>query len=186
MRLGQVADVGLHLRVQLGEGGEVVVLHEDFGGAVHEVEVGYVIDTRVEPLAEREAERGDVVLIGAGRGVETGVGAHGHGVDVEDGDVGRKQVVQLEDQLPRVQRFLSAAIEMGIEVAGMHAGVRTAAAHHGDGLAQQRGERLLERELHRGERGLGLPTAVTRSIIGHMDEVACHNSRCKNTKKIKN
>lgn len=176
-----MADVCLHLRVELGEGGEVVVLHKHAGGLVHEGYVGTEVYAAVLSLAERQAAVADVVLVGAGGGVEARMGVVGHGEDAVDGYIRRQQVVELEDQLVAVDGPLG--IEVGVEVAGVHAGVRASAANDGYGGAQQRGEGILEGQLHSGQPRLRLPAVVTRSVIGQMDEITSHKQDAKIRKR---
>ena len=185
--LGEVADVGLDLGVELGEGGEVVVLHKDLGGLVHELDIGGEIDAAVEALPEGEALGGDVVLVGAGGGVEAGVGVGLDGEDGEDGEVGGEEGVELEDELlgvdgRQVGQGLGiggdlvalgvedigalGVVEMGVVGAGVDAGIGAAAAHYGYGGAQQGGEGLLDGELHGGQAGLGLVAVVVGAVVG--------------------
>ena len=112
--LGEMADVGFHLGVEFGETGKVVVLHEDFRSLVHEVEVGLEVDAAVEALAEGQSAVADVVLVGARRGVETGVGVVLDGEDVVDGDVVGQETVEFEGELRAVDGLLYG--EVGVEV----------------------------------------------------------------------
>lgn len=158
--IGEVADVGLDLGVEFGEGGEVFVLHEYVGTLVHEVDVGVVVDAAVEALLEGKPKVGDMVLVGAGGGIEAGVGIGLDGEDGEDGEVGRQEAVEFEGELLGVDgRQLGqgfgvggdlvalvvddvgalGVVKVGVVVGGMDTGVGAAAADDGDGGAQQGG-----------------------------------------------
>ena len=149
--------------MEFGKAGEVVVLHENFRSLVHEVEVGVEVYAAVEPLQEGQPAVADAVLVGPCRGIETCVGVVLYGEDVVDGYVGRQEAVELEDQIAGVG--VVGEVAVGVEVGGVDSGVGPAAPYDGDGLAQQGAKCLLEGELHGGQVGLGLPSAVVGAVV---------------------
>ena len=72
------------------------------------------VDAAVEALAEGQPAVADVVLVGARRGVETGVGVVLDGEDVVDGDVVGQETVEFEGELRAVDGLLYG--EVGVEV----------------------------------------------------------------------
>ena len=99
MGFGKVADIGFVVRVQFCETGEIIVLHECVCGDVHSVDVGVEIDAAIKSLPEREPGRGDEIFIGARSGRETSMEVVGDVEDVENGDVGREETVEFEDEI---------------------------------------------------------------------------------------
>ena len=141
---------------------------------VHQFDVGAVVDAAVLPLLEWQPAVADMVLVGACCGIETGVGIFPDGKDVEDGNVGGQQAVEFEGELGAVDRLFGG--EVGVEVAGVNAGVGTATTHDGYGLSQQGAQSLLQCQLHRGQVGLGLSAAVVGAVVCQMNEIAHYSN----------
>ena len=92
----EVADVGLHVGVQLGETGEVLVPREDGAGLVHEPDVRQGIAPVGELAGEGVLRFVEIIFVGAREGRETGVGVGLHGVDGADGDAVVQESVQFQ------------------------------------------------------------------------------------------
>jgi hypothetical protein len=116
------------------------------------------------------------VLIGAGFGVEAGVGARRHRVQQAGGYVLGQGPVQAVHHRSLVEARGQLGVEVHHLVAGVHAGVGAAAAQSADGLAQHLGEAALYLPLHGQGIGLHLPAVVERAVVGQMKEVAQRNS----------
>lgn len=116
----------------------------------------------------------DVVLVGAALGVEAGVQVRSHLEQVEDDDLLRQEVVELVDQLPALVSGESLlGVEVGVERAGVHAGVGAAAA--GDRhalLVQQQRQAGFQRLLHGRVVRLDLPAEERGAVVCQMEEVA--------------
>jgi hypothetical protein len=157
------AEVGTCGGVQAGEGGEVVVVKEEGGGLVHglAVEAGGGVEEGVG-AGERVFVGREVVLVGAGEGVETGMGGRGDGVEGEGGNVGREETVKA----PAVAGIACAwregeggeerrwSVEVGDHITGMDAGIGASGSREGNLLSSEEGEGLLDMLLDGG--GVGL------------------------------
>ena len=181
MGFREVTDVGLDLRVELGETGEIVILHQHFGGDVHQFDVGLEIDAAVESEVERQSFVGHMILIGACHGVEPSMGVGLDGKDVVDTEVGGKIRVEFESELGALlnKRFLGgikSPVEMGIKIACMHTCICSATAHDGNLLAKERRKRLFDGLLNGRQTRLRLPTTVVSSIISQMYEKTRQNN----------
>ena len=116
----------------------------------------------------------DVVLVGAALGVEAGVQVRSHLEQVEDDDLFRQEVVELEDQLPALVSGESLLrVEVGVVGTGVHAGVGASAAGHGHTLlVQQQRQAVLEGLLHGRVVRLYLPAEKRGAVVCQMEEVA--------------
>lgn len=166
--------VGLVVGVEFGERGEVVVPQKRLGGAIHAPDIErHVILPRRE-ASERVLALRDVIRILALDGIETGMRVVGNGRHCRHGYVVRQDEIEFVYQLGAVGHGLRA-IEMGHIIRGVDPRVGTPRAHRLHLLAQQGGQRLFQCVLHRGRRGLALPSAVCRAVVTEFYKVT-HDS----------
>lgn len=116
----------------------------------------------------------DVVLVGAAFGIETGMKVGGHLEEVEDDNLLRQEVVEFVYQLATiVGGELLFGVEVGVERARVHAGVRAPAARNRHALLmQQQRETILQRLLHRRVLRLNLPAEKCGTVVCQMDKVS--------------
>ena len=116
----------------------------------------------------------DVVLVGATLRIETGVLVGLHLKQIEnDNLIGQKVIEFMNQLLTLFWREALFGIEMGIEVAGVHTCVCSAAT--GDGhalLMQQQREAGFQSFLYGGVLWLNLPTEKRRTVVCQVDKVA--------------
>ena len=166
---GEVAGVGLVVGAGLAETAEVGVLHEAGGGFVHQREVeGIVVAAGIGP-AEGVLALVEVVVVGACRGAEAGVGVVGDGHHGVDADVGGQQAVEFEGQLRAVHRLVR--VEVGHHETGVHAGVGASRGHEIDVTAQDGGHHVLHLLLYAHGVGLALPAVVLCAVVGQINEI---------------
>ena len=143
---------------------EHITLAAPLGGAIHAPDIErHVILPRRE-ASERVLALRDVIRILALDGIETGMRVVGDGRHCRHGYVVRQDEIEFVYQLGAVGHGLRA-IEMGHIIRGVDPRVGTPRAHRLHLLAQQRGESLFQSSLHRGRRGLALPSAVCRAVV---------------------
>ncbi len=140
---------------------------------------------RVESRRRRDGEGGarrrdhppavEPVAVELGDGVPAGVVSLGRHARREHPDVGGQEVIGAVDE-PLHGKV--ATESQGDELpVGVHAGVGAAGADGTNGLAGQRGERLLEHLLHGEGVRLALPAGVAGADVGER-EADVHGGRC--------
>ena len=165
------ADVGLVVRIELGERGEVVVRGQHRRRLVHPPDVErHVILPRLVPR-EGILARLDEVAVLPFAGVEAGVCILRHGRHAAHGNVARQQEIELVDRLRRIGDG-TFAIEVRHVVGRIDPRVGTPGARQSNRFAQQGSERPFERLLHRRLVGLPLPAAVGSPVVPEFEKIA--------------
>ena len=173
-----VAEGGAVVGMGLAERGKVLGLEQDLGGFVHEVVVEVESGEGDEVVGIGVLDVRDPVLVGAGGGVEAGVGGRLDGDDAMDGDVLRQKTVQFERQIVQIENGQwtmdngqwFGEVEVGDHEAGMDAGVGSACGGEGNGLSEEGGEGGLHLFLNAHRVRLELPAVVGCAVVGEVDK----------------
>ena len=94
-----VTEGGAVVGMRLAERSKVVGLEQEFGGSVHEVVVQREPRVGDEVVGIGVLDVRDPVLVGAGSGVEAGVGGRLDGDDSMNRDILRQKSVETEDEV---------------------------------------------------------------------------------------
>ena len=146
--LHDAAVVGLHVRMQLAEAGEVGIVEQRTGRLVHPVEVGALEKSATILPVKRILGRRNVILVHARGGIKAGMCFGLHRPQAVHRDIRRQQAVQLVGHENFVQR--TVGIKMGHHERSMYPRIRTPGPHYADLAAQQRRQRPLAAPASRG------------------------------------
>ena len=183
--LHDLAVVGLHLGVNLRETRKVLILKEDIRRFLHLCDIQVAIKEIGIVDVERVLRSGDVIMVSARHGIETGMHLGRDLPNPIDSNVFGKESIHLMCQGFRVCDFV-VDIEMGVIVPGVDTRVGTTTARDGDHLPQFEAQALLHRGLHAFGVRLDLVTVVAATVVGQMDEISRHKFLFEGTKIEKN
>lgn len=162
---GDVADVGLDIGMEFGEGGEVVNFQKNFCRLVHQVEIdfgGYLQTVGIEEWGPTDV---NIVAIGAVDCIEAGMGIVGDREKVVESDV-----EWVDNAVERGEEPVfvgdGGGVEMGNHHGGIDTGIGATCAYEADRVTEEKREAVLDFLLDRDGARLTLPAMVVKSVIG--------------------
>lgn len=128
---------------------------------------------------ERIFCRRDVIMIGACKGVKTGVEVGSDFPNTIYNNIRWEEHIQAVGEILTIHD-LTFVIEVGVIVSGMNPSVSTATSCDAEGLAKFQAETAFQLGLHAGRLRLNLPSAVVGAVICQMDKISFHVTKIQN------
>ena len=114
-----MADIGLVVGIEFGEGGKVLILHQNVGRTVHRRHVQRDVILPGSGSCKGILARFDIVAVLPLPGTETGMGIGRDRHDTAYGDIAGKHMVELENDLFRIGDG-RGSVEMRHVIGGIH------------------------------------------------------------------
>ena len=161
-----VADVGLDVGMEFGEGGEVVNFQQNFCRLIHQVEIDGGRYLQTVGIEEGGPTDVNIVAIGAVDGIEAGVGIVGDREEVVESDV-----EWVDNAVERGEETVfigdrDSGVEMGDHHGGVDTGIGATCAYEADRVTEKKREAVLDFLLDGDGARLTLPAMVVQSVIG--------------------
>ena len=165
-----MADIGLVVGIEFGEGGKVLILHQNVGRTVHRRHVQRDVILPGSGSCKGILARFDIIAVLPLPGTETGVGIGRDRHDTAYGDIAGKHMVELENDLFRIGDG-RGSVEMRHVIGGIHSRIGASGTGQQNRFTEQGRDCPFDRLLYRRHIGLPLPTAIGSAVVSQFDKI---------------
>ena len=171
--LHDFAVVGLDLRMDFGKTRKILIVIQEIRCLLHFFKIEVAVKEKGIVGMEGILRACNIIMIGARKGVKTGVSFGSDLPYMINHDVSGKEGIQLMNKRFRFGDFLFK-VEMGIIVPCMDSCVGASATRDGNRLSQLEAQALFHGLLHTFGVRLDLVAVIATAVIGHVNEIAWH------------